>query len=387
MKNSELTYVDRRDSNCHKWDGLQAKYGNSELMGMWIADMDFRVPKCVQEAMRAYVDFGVCGYTLIPEGYFPSFMEWQKNEHNYEIKREWLRFVPGVVPGFNWVIRMLTEENDAVIALTPVYYPFLHGIRDNKRRLVECELVRENGYYTIDFADFEKKIVDNQVKLFMLCSPHNPVGRVWKKEELQQLLSICRKHHVYVMADEIHQDFTFGDAVQYPAGSVGDFDDMLIMLTAPSKTFNLAGFKNSFAIIPDEKLREKFDTFVNQIRMEGGNSLGYIAAEAAYRGGKPWLEEVKEVIYGNYQYLRKELLALMPELVIPPLEGTYLMWIDFAAYFDTLEKVKHFLEDQCGIATDYGAWFGAHVQSCARINLATRREDMEEVVRRVKASL
>lgn len=184
----ELIYVDRRNSNCNKWDGQTAMFGEEGLHAMWVADMDFKIPQCVQKALHEYVDFGAIGYYRIPDGYYDAFINWEKKHFNFEVKREWLRFAPGVVAAFNWMIQMLTKKGDTVIVMTPVYYPFLQAVTNNERKLITSDLVNENGNYTIDFDDFEKKIVDNDVKAFILCSPHNPVGRVWRKEELALML-------------------------------------------------------------------------------------------------------------------------------------------------------------------------------------------------------
>lgn len=253
----ELIYVDRRNSNCNKWDGQTAMFGEEGLHAMWVADMDFKIPQCVQKALHEYVDFGAIGYYRIPDGYYDAFINWEKKHFNFEVKREWLRFAPGVVAAFNWMIQMLTKKGDAVIVMTPVYYPFLQAVTNNERKLITSDLVNENGNYTIDFDDFEKKIVDNDVKAFILCSPHNPVGRVWRKEELKEMLEICHRHHVYVISDEIHQDFVFGDKKQTPSYLMTEHWNEILTITAPSKTFNLAGGQNSFVIIADENLRAK----------------------------------------------------------------------------------------------------------------------------------
>ena len=276
----ELIYVDRRNSNCNKWDGQTAMFGEEGLHAMWVADMDFKIPQCVQKALYEYVDFGAIGYYRIPDGYYDAFINWEKKHFNFEVKREWLRFAPGVVAAFNWMIQMLTKKGDAVIVMTPVYYPFLQAVTNNERKLITSDLVNENGNYTIDFDDFEKKIVDNDVKAFILCSPHNPVGRVWRKEELKEMLEICHRHHVYVISDEIHQDFVFGDKKQTPSYLMTEHWDEILTITAPSKTFNLAGGQNSFVIIADENLRAKWDDFAKRIRLMTGNAFGFVAAEA-----------------------------------------------------------------------------------------------------------
>ena len=292
----KLVYVDRRNTNCNKWDGQQKMFGEEGLHAMWVADMDFRVPKCVINALREYVESGVYGYYKIPDAYYQAFIDWEREHHGYEVKKEWVRFSPGVVAGFHWLLQILTEENDAVIVNTPVYYPFLDAVKNNHRTLICSDLKNENGEYTIDFDDFEKKITDHQVKLFILCSPHNPAGRVWKKEELKRLFEICRAHQVYIISDEIHQDLVFGENKHIPSLSVGEYDDIMVSVVAASKTFNIAGAQNSMVIIPDKKLQEKWDAYVKGNRVLGGNAFGYVAAQAAYAGGNEWLTLVLDQI-------------------------------------------------------------------------------------------
>lgn len=375
-----LEYVDRRGTNCNKWDGQTKMFGEEGLHAMWVADMDFKVATCIQDALKEYVETGVFGYMRVPDSYYDACIKWEYKHHGYKMKKEWIRFSPGVVAAFNWIIQFMTNKNDSIIVTTPVYYPFLHAVINNERELITSDLKNESGQYSIDYEDFEKKIIENDVKLFVLCSPHNPVGRVWKKEELERILDICRKHNVFVISDEIHQDLVYGENKHIPAYLVGDYEDMLIMIIAPSKTFNLAGAQNSEVIIPNEKLREKWDKYVNGIRVLGGNGFGYVAAEAAYRGGDEWLKEVKEQIQENYQYLKKTLNEKLPKAIVTPLEGTYLVWIDLSSYVDP-QNIKEFMQKKCRIAVDYGEWFGGErFAGCIRINLATSLDNVKKGV-------
>lgn len=377
---SKVNYVDRRGTNCNKWDGQTQMFGEEGLHAMWVADMDFQTPSCVTEALEKYVQQGVFGYYRIPDSYYDSFINWEKTYHNYEVKRDWIRFSPGVVSALNWILKFLTNPQDAAIVLTPVYYPFLNAIKDNGRRLIESDLVNENGVYHIDFEDFEQKVIENEVKLFILSSPHNPVGRVWTRDELSKIIEICRRHNVFIISDEIHHDLTFADHTHIPLATIGDNDDMIITLTAPSKTFNLAACQNSIIIIPDASLRETWDQFAHGIRLENGNAFGYIAAEAAYTNGRPWLLEVKELIYSNFLYMKEALESARPELRISPLEGTYLAWIDLGAYVKPSE-LRDFMQKKCRLALDYGDWFGGErFGTFVRMNLATSRESVEYAV-------
>lgn len=372
-----LEYVDRRGTGCEKWDGQEKTFGEGGLLGLWVADMDFKTAPCVRQALERLVDVGVFGYNFPPEGYYTAFADWQWEHHGYAVDRKWLRFTPGVVTGLNLLVQTLTEVQDAVIILSPVYYPFANAVRNNDRRLIECPLVNDGGAYSVDFARFERDIAENDVRAFILCSPHNPVGRVWTGEELRRMLDICRKHDVKVIADEIHNDFVFAPYTHHCAAAVGSYDDMLVTLMAPSKTFNLAGCQNAFVILPDETLRRQFDALQKTLAMTSGNMFGYVAAEAAYRGGAAWFEEVKDTIWANYTFVRDELAARLPKAVVTELQGTYLLWIDFGAYLAPGE-LEDFFQHRCRLAVDYGRWFGPGADTMIRLNLATNHDTVQK---------
>ncbi|MBU5431738.1 MalY/PatB family protein [Intestinimonas sp. MSJ-38] len=379
----EIKYVDRVGTDCSKWDSMDARFGDNDLMALWVADMDFMAAECVRKAAREYADFGIYGYYKVPDAYYQNFIDWEEKYHHCHIEKQWLRFSPGVVSPINWYVNMKTKPGDGIIVLTPVYYPFLDAIRDNGRQLISCDLVRKDKVYHIDYADFEKKIVDNKVKLFILSSPHNPVGRVWKKEELEQLLAICRKHQVFVVADEIHHDLIMPGYEHTEILNIPGYTDMLVVLTAGSKTFNLAGCKNSFVILPDEKLRQEYDDFLAALRIRGGNAFGYVAVAAAFGGGRPWLEGVIDIIHKNAQYVEETLAEKLPEAVVSPLEGTYLQWVDLGAYVKPNET-QELIQNKCRLAVDYGEWFGGErFGSFIRLNLATSPENIKEAVSRI----
>jgi len=370
-----------------KWDTCQEKFGKSDLLPLWVADMDFEVPECVKEAVKEYVELGVFGYYNPPMGYYDAFIHWEEKYHHYKVQREWIRFAPGVVPGFNWLLHILTKEQDAVMIQTPVYYPFHDAVVNNHRKLVENPLIRKEHSYEMDVEDFEQKIIENDVKVFIFCSPHNPVGRVWTINEVKTVLDICMKHHVYVLADEIHQDILMGGRQQTASAALGEYDTILITLTAATKTFNLAGCQNSILIIPDSELRARYDEYLLRLRIKGGNAFGYIAAQSAYESGREWFDEVLQIIEKNYHTVKSILKDALPEVWIAELEGTYLMWLDLS-YYIAKEEIEQVIRDKCGLAVDYGSWFGGdEYAGFIRINLATSEENIKKAAESIVSAV
>lgn len=373
---SQVIYKDRFGTDCNKWDGCEEKFGDEHLLPLWVADMDFEAPSCVKQALKEYVDFGVFGYYQIPNRYYEAFINWEKTYHDYDVKKEWIRFAPGVVPAFNWLIHILTNEQDGVLITPPVYYPFKDAVVNNNRTLIESPLMRLEDHYELDYEDFERKIKEQNVKLFIFCTPHNPVGRVWKKEEIVKVLDICKKYGVYVIADEIHQDIIMDGYQKVTAAATGNYDEIMVTLTAATKTFNLAGCQNSIVVIPNESLRKRYDDYLTRLRITGGNAFGYIAVQSAYEGGRKWLDEVLNIIEENYHLMKSILEEKLPKVWIPKLEGTYLMWIDLGAYVSA-DEIESVIQKDCGLAVDYGSWFGGEAYGTfIRVNLATREENI-----------
>lgn len=385
-----MEYYERKGTSSYKWDGLSKEFGESDLLAMWVADMDFKEPPCVTAALEAYVKTPL-GYYSTPNAYYDAFIEWEKQRHGYEVKREWLCFAPGIVPAINWLVHLFTKPSEGIIILTPVYYPFIDAVKNCEgRKLIMCDLVPKETHYEVDFARFERDIEQNNVKMYIMSNPHNPVGRVWTEQELREMMDICRRHGVLVLSDEIHQDIinpALGRA-QIPAGTVGNYDDMLITLASASKTFNLAAIQNSFVIIPDEHLRAQFDKFQNQLVLFEGNGFGYVAAQAAFEGGHAWLEEILQIIYDNYHYLRERFEKECSCVKVFDLQGTYLAWMSFETCFDTQKELQAFLQGKCKLALDYGAWFGGEkYDAFARMNLATSRENIKAACDRIIEAL
>ena len=384
---SQVIYKDRLGTDCNKWDGCEEKFGDEHLLPLWVADMDFEAPSCVKQALKEYVDFGVFGYYQIPNRYYEAFINWEKTYHDYDVKKEWIRFAPGVVPAFNWLIHILTNERDGVLITPPVYYPFKDAVVNNNRTLVESPLMRLEDHYELDYEDFERKIKEQNVKLFIFCTPHNPVGRVWKKEEIVKVLDICKKYGVYVIADEIHQDIIMDGYQKVTAATTGDYDEIMVTLTAATKTFNLAGCQNSIVVIPDETLRKRYDDYLTKLRITGGNAFGYIAVQSAYEGGRKWIDEVLNIIEENYHLMKSILEEKLPKVWIPKLEGTYLMWIDLGAYVSA-DEIESVIQKDCGLAVDYGSWFGGEAYGTfIRVNLATREENIRLAAEKIVEAL
>ena len=384
---SQVIYKDRFGTDCNKWDGCEEKFGDENLLPLWVADMDFEAPSCVKQALKEYVDFGVFGYYQIPNRYYEAFINWEKTYHDYDVKKEWIRFAPGVVPVFNWLIHILTNERDGVLITPPVYYPFKDAVVNNNRTLVESPLMRLEDHYELDYEDFERKIKEQNVKLFIFCTPHNPVGRVWKRDEIVKALDICKKYGVYVIADEIHQDIIMDGYQKVTAAATGNYDEIMVTLTAATKTFNLAGCQNSIVVIPNESLRKRYDDYLTRLRITGGNAFGYIAVQSAYEGGRKWLDEVLNIIEENYHLMKSILEEKLPKVWIPKLEGTYLMWSDLGAYVSA-DEIESVIQKDCGLAVDYGSWFGGEAYGTfIRVNLATREENIRLAAEKIVEAL
>ncbi|EFG29014.1 MalY/PatB family protein [Fusobacterium periodonticum] len=373
--------VERKGTYSLKWDALDKRFGNADLISMWVADMEIKAPKEVIEALKERCEHGVFGYSYVSDEYYNSVINWLKEKHNYEIKKEWLRFTNGVVTAIYCFVNIFTKVDDAILILTPVYYPFHNAVKDNNRKLITYDLKNTDGYFTIDYEEVEKKIVENKVKLFIQCSPHNPAGRVWKEEELAKILEICKKYNVLVISDEIHQDITMKGYKHIPSAIVanGKYADNLITVSAASKTFNLAGLIHSNIIISNDELRKKYDEEIKKINQTEINILGMLATQVAYEKGSEWLENVKEIIEDNFNYLKTELNKHIPEITITNLEGTYLVFLDLRKIIP-IDKVKEFIQDKCNLAIDFGEWFGASFKGFIRINLATDPEIVKKAV-------
>lgn len=372
----ELIYQDRHGTDCVKWDILGRKYQNPDLLSMWIADMDFRVPECVTRALRDYVESGIYGYYLQPRECQQAFIDWQRTVHDTQVDPAWLRFSPGAVSGLHLLVSALSAPGDAVAIMPPVYPAFFSVPEQTGRRLVTCPLKKDGQRYGIDFAALEACFRREQVRMLIHCSPHNPVGRVWTREEQLELLALCRRHGVFLLSDEVHQDLLLGGNRHYPMCGFPEYTDMVACVTSPAKTFNLAGCQATTMIVPGAENRERLDAVLHQSGIEKGSAFASIAYRAAYSEGRDWLNTLLEKVGENEKLVRGLMAENAPGVSIPPLEGTYLLWLDFTGLVPA-QEMKSFIERESGLAVNYGSEFGGEACACCiRMNLATSTENV-----------
>ena len=376
--------VDRHKTDSLKWDGLQQKFGETDLLAMWVADMEFKTCDGIVDAMTKRTRHGVFGYSCVPDDYYEVFSGWMERRYHFPVKKEWVRFSTGCVTAIAWMIHAFTKPGDSCMILTPVYYPFHNVVTNGDRKLVKVELDYNDGYFTMNYEAIEKAIVENQVKMFIQCSPHNPAGRVWTEDELDRVLAVCQKHDVLVISDEIHQDIILGDKPFVPAAVVsgGRYRDMVVTLNSASKTFNLATLLHSHIIITDDGLRGKYDQFASALNRTEVSIMGMVATKAGYTYGGEWLGQVLDVIWDNYRYLKEELNKRLPGMTVCALEGTYLVMIDLRSYVNP-EQTLDFVQKHCRLAVDYGEWFGQAYKGFIRLNLATDPVYIKQAVERI----
>ena len=379
--------IDRRNTNSLKYDFAVERDRPADVLPLWVADMDFRAPEPVLEALHRAVEHGIFGYSDVKSDYYDAVSRWFLEKFHWQTQPEWLVKTPGVVFALAMAVRALTRPGDSVLIQPPVYYPFFSVIRDNDRTVIENELVFRDGRYSIDFEDFERKILEHQVKLFILCSPHNPVGRVWSPEELRQLGEICLKHNVFVVSDEIHCDFAFEEHPHqvFLAANPG-LAEKAIVCTAPSKTFNLAGLQVSNIWIPNKQLRAKFLKEIDRSGYSQLNALGLVACQAAYASGGQWLEQCRRYLRANLDFLRDFLAEHIPEIKLVEPDGTYFAWLDCSGLGLSQKELNDLVTQQARLWLDAGHIFGGHAGQFQRVVLACPRATLEQALFQLKSA-
>lgn len=384
--------IDRHGTDCQKWDRLEKVYPGcpDDAIAMWVADMDFACAPCIVEALRKRVDERIYGYSCArnPE-YYRIVAQWMKDRHGWEVDVDDIVFSPGVVPAIGYLINILTQPGDGVIVQGPVYFPFLYMIEGNGRTIANNPLVLDGSRYVIDFEDLEEKLRDDRNKLLLFCSPHNPVGRVWTKDELSRVAELCEKYGKLIISDEIHFDLVRKGVTHTVLETVRPaYKEKIITCTAPSKTFNLAGLQNSNIVIHDQAILAKWQHFLKHVaHTDGHNFFGAAANAAAYREGGPWLDQLNDYLDGNITFLTSYMSEHMTRAKVIPCEGTYLVWVDLSGYGLAQEELDKLLVEKAGVLLDSGTMFGEAGRGFQRFNVACPRAVLAQALERIERVL
>ncbi|WP_226580155.1 MalY/PatB family protein [Halobacillus litoralis] len=377
-------YIPRKGTRSVKWDMAEDLYQDKEVLPMWVADMDFKTPEPVIKALKERVDHGIFGYTLPDDDLKTEIKDWLQKRHSWETDTEWITFSPGVIPSLHMIVQSLTEIGDNILIQTPVYPPFYSVVRDHGRHIVKNPLVYEDGRYEIDFQDFERKIKENEVTMFILCNPHNPVSRVWTREELEKMSQICVKHGVRIVADEIHADLIFSGNKHIPIASLSEeVNHLTTTCLSPTKTFNLAGLQASYLITANMDDKKKVDKQFKNQGMMMLNTLGITAMETAYKHGEQWLEELKQVLEEHRDYVIDRIHKETDAIKVIPAEGTYLIWLDCRELGMSHNELKAFMQKEAKVGMNDGGSFGEEGKGFMRLNIAAPRSTLEEGVTRI----
>ena len=384
MKYNFDEIIPRRGTNSYKWDSA----GDADILPMWVADMDFRTAPPVVEALRKRVEHGIFGYVRVPDAYYAAVTNWFARRHDWQIEKEWIIYTTGVVPALSAVIKALTIPGDKVMVQTPVYNCFFSSIRNNGCGMIANPLIYRNGTYQIDFADLEQKAADPSVKVLLLCNPHNPAGRVWTTQELTRLGDICIRNNVWVIEDEIHCELVFPGQTYFPFASISqEFLMHSVTCTSPSKAFNLAGLQIANIISADTDIRIKIDKAINVNEVCDVNPFGVEALMAAYNDSEEWLEELKQYLFANYNYLRAYFAECLPKFPVSMLEGTYLVWVDCSVLNQSSDKIVKTLLEKEKLWVNEGGLYGEAGEGFIRINIACPRQQLIEGLNRLRRAL
>lgn len=382
------TVIDRRNTYSIKYDSAKENNMPEEVLPLWVADMDFQTSSYIQEAIQKQAEHGIFGYSEIQEEYFEAVKGWMNRHYSWQVKSDWLVKTPGIVFALATAVRAFAKEGEAVLIQPPVYHPFKNVTVNNGRRVV-CNtlLPDENGHYQIDFEDFEEKIVKENVKLFLLCNPHNPVGRVWNREELERLGDICLKHHVIVVSDEIHADFVFRGRHQVFADIKDAYKEIAVTATAPSKTFNIAGLQASNIFIPNPELKSRFEKEMLAVGYGHLTIMGMVAAKAAYEHGDEWYEAMHRYVGENIAYAKQFIEEKIPAIKMMEHEGTYLLWLDFRDLQLSENELEDLIVNKAKLWLDDGGMFGEAGKGFQRVNAACPRKILTEALTRLERAV
>ena len=380
--------INRDNTNSSKWSFNKETFGYEDVISMWIADMDFETVPEIKEEIIKRANHGIYGYTATTESYYKEVVNWMKKRHGWNIKKEWIINTPGIVMAVNTIVKTFTHPGDKILLQRPIYYPFFKAINNNGCHIVNNPLKFDGNKYEMDFEDLDNKLSDPRVKIIILCSPHNPTGRVWTNEELTKLGNLCLKHNVLVISDEIHSDLIYKPNKHIPFASICEkFADISITCTAPSKTFNLAGLQGSNIIISNEHLRNEFKISMENIGLSRLNIFASIACEVAYKYGEQWLEELMDYLQQNRKFAKEFIKEKIPILKVIEPEGTYLLWIDCRELKMSKEELEKFMLKEAGVAFDEGYIFGEEAIGFERMNIACPRSILKEALERIQKAI
>ena len=374
----------RRGSGCFKYDAMKVVYGRDDLLALWVADMDFAIAPEIMNKINERIEHPIFGYNFKKPDHFDSFINYVSKKHNWKLNKDWLQMSPGIVPAINFMVKIYTETGDGIVIQQPVYTPFKEAVVAHNRRLLVNNLVEKDGEYTIDFVDLEKKL--SQSKIFIFCSPHNPIGKLWSKDELLKIGRLCKKHKVIILSDEIHNDLVYPGAKHIPIASLEDFSDFTITMMSPAKTFNIAGLQCSVVICPNSGLLDKLRKFLFDIHVYGSNAIGTIAFKAAYDVGEAWLKELLKYLEGNRDYIYDR-IAKMDGVSMKKSQATYLAWLDFRQLKLTNDDLEDLCVNKAKLALNKGVSFGEKGSGFMRLNFACPRSILVEAMNNLEKAL
>ncbi len=384
MKYNFDEIYNRKGSGCFKYDAMSAVYGRDDLLALWVADMDFAVAPEILAKISKRMEHPIFGYNFKQANHFEGFINYIEKGHNWKLKTEWLQMSPGIVPAINFMVKIFSKPGDKITIQEPVYAPFGQAVLAHKRSLLVNNLIESDGHYTIDYADLEAKLAES--KIFIFCSPHNPVGRVWTKEELSKIGNLCKKHNVLIFSDEIHNDLVYPGAKHIPIASLEDFSDFTITMMSPAKTYNIAGLQASVIIAPNSDLFDRIRTYLFDIHVYGSNALGTVAFKSAYEDGEDWLKELLVYLKNNRDYLF-ERIAKMPKVKMNKSQATYLAWLDFRELELTDEQLADFCKNKAKLALNAGVSFGQRGSGFMRLNFACPRSILVQAMDNLENAL